>query len=53
VRESTPVSVTQWVFAFLWLAGITTVIMLILLLVVLADPARRGRLRDKSGAGRR
>ncbi len=51
--ESLPVSVAQWVIAFLWLAGIMTMIMLVLLLVALVDPARRARPRDRSGAGRR
>lgn len=46
------VSVTQWVIAFLWLAGIMTMVMLVLLLVALADPARRAGSRDQSG-GRR
>jgi hypothetical protein len=46
------VSVGQWVIACLWLAGIMTLIMLVLLLVALADPARRGRTRDRSSPRR-
>ena len=42
-------SVQQWVLACLWLAGIMTLVMVVLILVALADPARRREAR----AGRR
>ena len=39
-------SVGQWVLACLWLAGVMTAVMIVLLVVALADPARRRRNRQ-------
>jgi hypothetical protein len=45
------VTIGQWVLACLWVAGIMTLVMLALLVVAIADPARRRR-RSRPAAAR-